>query len=90
MTTKPATAAKKAANHKLEDAGEKFVRLALARTQRAIARIRLIGHLGNSGYASTPEQRKRVIDALRAAVDDVEAQLEKRQDKPAFAFEPVR
>jgi hypothetical protein len=54
---------------------QKFVRLASKRTQAALQKIRLITNLTGSSYAYTPEQAAKIIGALRAAVDAVEAKF---------------
>jgi hypothetical protein len=54
---------------------QKFVRLATKRTQAALDKIRLITNLTGSSYAYTPEQAAKIIGALRAAVNVVEAKF---------------
>ena len=54
---------------------QRFQRLATKRTQAALQKIRLITNLTSSSYAYTPEQAAKVIGALRAAVDAVEAKF---------------
>ena len=54
---------------------QKFQRLASKRTQAALQKIRLISNLTSSSYAYTPEQAAKIIGALRAAVDAVEAKF---------------
>ena len=54
---------------------QRFQRLATKRTQAALQKIRLISNLTSSSYAYTPEQAAKVLGALRAAVDTVEAKF---------------
>jgi len=54
---------------------QRFQRLAIKRTQAALQKIRLITNLTSSSYAYTPEQAAKIIGALRAAVDTVEAKF---------------
>ena len=54
---------------------QKFARLATKRTQAALQKIRLITNLTGSSYAYTPEQAAKIIAALRAAVNVVEAKF---------------
>jgi len=54
---------------------QRFQRLATKRTQAALQKIRLISNLTSSSYAYTPEQAAKIIGALRAAVDTVEAKF---------------
>ncbi|MBI4341245.1 MAG: hypothetical protein HY598_03065 [Candidatus Omnitrophica bacterium] len=54
---------------------QKFQRLATKRTQAALQKIRLLSNLAGSSYAYTPEQAAKIIGSLRAAVDAVEARL---------------
>ena len=56
---------------------QRFQRLATKRTQAALQKIRLLGNLTSSSYAYTPEQAAKVIGALRAAVETVEAKFNK-------------
>ena len=54
---------------------QKFQRLATKRTQAALQKVRLLSNLTSSSYAYTPEQAAKIIGALRAAVDAVEAKF---------------
>ena len=54
---------------------QKFARLATKRTQAALQKIRLITNLTGSSYAYTPDQAAKVVGALRAAVNVVEAKF---------------
>ena len=54
---------------------QKFARLATKRTQAALQKIRLITNLTGSSYAYTPDQAAKIVGALRAAVNVVEAKF---------------
>ena len=54
---------------------QKFQRLATKRTQTALKKIQLLCNLSGSSYAYTPEQAAKIVGALRAAVDAVEAKF---------------
>ena len=54
---------------------QRFQRLAAKRTQAALQKIRLISNLTSSSYAYTPEQAAKILGALRAAVDALEARF---------------
>ena len=54
---------------------QRFQRLATKRTQAALQKIRLLSNLTSSSYAYTPEQAAKILGALRAAVDAVEAKF---------------
>jgi len=69
---------------------QRFQRLATKRTQAALQKVRLLGNLTSSSYAYTPEQAAKVIGALRAAVDAVEARFNRvrgaRAVEASFTF----
>jgi hypothetical protein len=67
---------------------QRFQRLATKRTQAALQKIRLLGNLTSSSYAYTPEQAGRIIGALRAAVDAIEAKFNRVRGsgKPETSF----
>ena len=54
---------------------QRFQRLATKRTQAALQKIRLLGNLTSSSYGYTPDQASKIMGALRAAVDAVEAKF---------------
>jgi len=56
----------------------KFVRLARARVNKAVKYIAAVGNLAGNGYESTPEQRQKVVDYLKKAVNDTEALLTRK------------
>ena len=63
---------------------EKFKELAEIRVNRALNDIKLIGNLGNKfRYSSTPEQRKKIISAIKSAVKDMESSLNNQSDEKA-------
>jgi len=54
----------------------KFKELAEIRVNRALNDLKLIGNLGNKfRYTSTPDQRKKIINSIKAAVKDMENNL---------------
>ena len=63
-----------------ESKEERFSRLAGKRTQAAIEKIRLLENLASSTYGYTPEQVQKMLDALRAAVEDVERKFNKQPE----------
>ena len=55
---------------------KKFKELAEIRVNRALNDLKLIGNLGNKfRYTSTPDQRKKIINSIKAAVKDMENNL---------------
>jgi hypothetical protein len=54
---------------------QRFQRLATKRTQAALQKIRLLGNLSGSSYSYTLEQAEKIVNALRLAVDAVEAKF---------------
>lgn len=78
-TKKPATPETDNSNGQPETAEQRFQRLAQARTTAALKRIALIGNLGGAGYASTEEQRTKIVTALTEAVASVKAKLAKEK-----------
>jgi len=55
---------------------EKFKELAEIRVNRALNDLKLIGNLENKfRYTSTPDQRKKIINSIKAAVKDMENNL---------------
>lgn len=67
-----ASAINGAISRESEDKAEKFKRLANDRVNRAIDRIRIIGHLGNPyAYVYTEEEVEKITDALLTAVADM-------------------
>ena len=66
---------------------EKFVRLAEARVTRALKDIKLIGNLSNkSNYVYTEEDAKKIVSALKKAVDDTKARFEAKGDQDTANF----
>ena len=69
---------------------KKFVELAEKRVNRAIKDIRLIGNLSNrSNYYYSDTDSKKIIKALRDAVDEVRAKFDSggRSDKEEFKLD---
>jgi hypothetical protein len=60
---------------------EKFKRLATMRVNNALKKIQLIGNLSGSGYKYTPDQVARIIEGLKAAVQEVEDKFAKKTKK---------
>ena len=55
---------------------KKFKELAEIRVNRALNDLKLIGNLGNKfRYNSTPDQRKKIINSIKAAVKEMENNL---------------
>jgi len=73
-----------------EDKRDKFVRLAVKRVDKAITAISLIGNLANrNSYNYGEEDAARIVQALRAEIDGVEAQFNAatgRAGKPRFSL----
>ena len=78
-TKAPAAGDKPKTERKNANAGEskadKFRRLAKKRVPAALAKIRLIGNLGGSGYEYTPEQVAKIETALKEASASVVEKL---------------
>lgn len=65
----------------------KFVQLAEARVTRAIKDIKLIGNLSNrSNYVYTDEDARKIVAALKKAVDETKARFEAKGDPDASTF----
>jgi len=63
------------------DRRKKFVELAEKRVNRAIKDIRLVGNLSNkSNYSYTDQDVKKILSALRSAVDDTKARFDRNAD----------
>ncbi len=66
---------------------EKFVQLAEARVTRAIKDIKLIGNLSNrTNYVYTEDDVKKIITALKKAVDEAKSRFEAKGDPDSEAF----
>jgi predicted negative regulator of RcsB-dependent stress response len=66
---------------------QRFARLATARVNKAIKAIRVVGKLANSN--TNTEYATKIVAALVAAVDLVEAQFQPKtneDEKPGFAL----
>lgn len=66
------------------DKAQSFKRLAVARTNKVIDSVRLVGNLSGAGYESTPEQRAAMFGAIRASLDEAEARFAGKSDTPKF------
>ncbi len=65
----------------------KFVELAQKRVSRALKDIKLIGNLSNrSNYSYTDEDVKKILKALRTAVEEVKGKFERRGDDEGVEF----
>lgn len=58
---------------KKETSQEKFIRLANARVNTALRKIRLVANLSGGSYTSTEGQRAKIIQALVEEVKKVQA-----------------
>ena len=65
---------------------QRFTRLATARVNKAIKAIRVVGKL--AGQNTNPEYATKIVSALVAAVDVVEAQFQPqpKEDQSGFAL----
>jgi hypothetical protein len=70
----------------VETKEQRFARLASARVNRAIKAIRLVGTLAK--HNTNPEYATKIVSALVAAVDVVEAQFQPKatEEKSGFAL----
>ena len=69
------------------EARERTLRLGPARVTRALNALRLCGVFGGPNYSLTADEASKIVDALRAEVDAVEARLNNvKSDRPAFTF----
>tara|TARA_B100000315_G_C14498285_1_gene551091 strand:+ start:800 stop:1042 length:243 start_codon:yes stop_codon:yes gene_type:complete len=72
---------------KVEETKEqKFKRLAEARVNNALQKIRLIGNLASPVYSYTPEDIEKIIVALNAGIAEVEEKFQKVLDKHTDKF----
>lgn len=68
-----------------ESREDKFKRIAVKRTSKALQQIRLIGNLATSVYSYTPEQVQKIEAALYTAVEETMAGFNKAKiTKPTF------
>jgi hypothetical protein len=68
-----------------EEKRANFVRLATARTNACLDRIRTIGNLASGQYDKTPEDVDKMFGAIRAALDAQEAKFSAtKQAMPKF------
>jgi hypothetical protein len=65
----------------------RFLRLAPARTESALKRIKLLSNLAGSSYEYQRNEADQIIEALFDAVHDLKRRFEKSKSKKAgFAF----
>jgi hypothetical protein len=67
-----------------KDKAGSFKRLAVARTNRAIDAIRLVGNLSGGGYESTEDQREAVFGAIRSSLAEAESRFAGKTDANKF------
>lgn len=84
--TKPNEMARETTGQAQESKEERFVRLATKRTQAAVEKIRLLENLSSSSYRYTEEQVRRILTALRQAVEDVERKFNRQPEMGKKAF----
>lgn len=60
---------------------QKFKRLATARVNNALKKIKLIGNLSAPTYKYTDEEIARIVQGLKFAVEEVEAKFAKGKKK---------
>jgi len=67
---------------------ERFLRLAPARTEKTLQRIKQLGNCAGHGYEYTPEEAQQIMDVLFDAVHDLKRKFEGRVKggKKSFAF----
>jgi len=63
---------------------QRFTRLATARVQKALKAIRVVGKLASQN--TNPEYATKIVSALVAAVDVVEAQFQPKTNEDAGGF----
>lgn len=66
---------------------EKFVELAEKRVNKAIKDIKLVGNLSNrSNYSYTDQDVRKILAALKKAIDETKARFESKGDLDKNAF----
>lgn len=64
---------------------ESFVRLAEARMNKALEDIRRVGNLSNkNNYNYTEAQAKKIVNALKGAVQEVELKFKSKKSSAEF------
>jgi hypothetical protein len=71
-------------NMEKETKEQRFTRLATARVNKAIKAIRVVGRLAKQN--TNPEYATKIVSALVAAVDLVEAQFQPKADEEKTGF----
>jgi len=69
---------------KEESKAERFKRLAEPRVSSTIRKIEIIGNLAGSNYEYTIEQVQKIVDTLRALVDELEKKFQKGLNRKGF------
>ena len=68
-----------------KDKSDSFIRLAEARTNKALDQIRVIGNLANrNNYSYSDDQAKKIIAALKQAVNETEAKFKSAANSHKF------
>lgn len=68
-----------------ESKADRFKRIASRRTQNALEAIRRLTHCANhTSYEYTEEQAKKILDAVIAAVHDLERRFEPQEQRESF------
>lgn len=81
-------AQKNAANPKgPESKNDKFLRIALMRMPKVLKSISLVGNLAGSSYESTPEQKEKIVTALKSAVNEVATKLAGTKEESGGGFQ---
>ena len=69
------------------DRRKKFVELAEKRVNRAIKDLRLVGNLSNkSNYSYTDQDVKKIMNALKSALDEMKARFDRNTDGDSGQF----
>ena len=69
-----------------ETKSQRFDRLAVERTRKALRYIAALGNLSGSAYESTEEKRERIWNALQVEIDRASAKYEKTEKQKAAGF----
>lgn len=69
------------------DRRDKFVQLAEKRVNRTLKDIRLVGNLSNkSNYSYTDQDVKKIVSALKRALDDMQVRFDRNSGGSAGEF----
>ena len=70
-----------------ETKNERFIRLGRLRMNNALETLDTIENLATSQYASTPDQRKKMLDTLKAKITSIENSFSKiKAESQEFSF----